>query len=108
MHLFNPHLVYKGDADAERADGPVLLRAAAAAVGCNVAPPRRRGGGSLVPIPLTAGEDGPAGAMRGLVHRGRAALAVHGEARGRLPRAAKRREELDQEEKNEDTAAGEG
>jgi len=48
-------LVYEGDADAERTDGPVLLGAAAAAVGRNVAPPGRWGGGAVVPIPLAPG-----------------------------------------------------
>ena len=61
----------------------------------------------MVPITLAAGEDGPAGAVGGLVHCRRAALAVHGKTRGRLPRAPKRREELDYEEKAEDTVAGE-
>lgn len=82
---------YEGDADAESADGAVLLGAAAAAVSRHMAPPRLRGGGALVPIPLAGGEDGPAGAVRGLVHRGRAALAVHSKARRRLPRAQERR-----------------
>lgn len=71
-----------------------------------MAPPRLRGGGDLLPIPLAAGEDGPAGAVRGLVHRGRAALAVHGKARRRLPRAPWRHQELDEDEKEDGTAAG--
>jgi hypothetical protein len=62
----------------------------------------------VIPIPLAAGEDGPARAVRGLVHCWRATVAVHGEASRRLPCATKRREELEQEEKEEDTVAGEG
>jgi len=55
-----------------------------------------------MPLAGAGWEQRPTRAVRGLEHRRRAALPVHGEARRRLGRAARgRREEREQEEEGE-------
>jgi hypothetical protein len=107
---------YEGDADAEGADGAVLLGPPAAAVGRHVAPHRGAPAPSAMPLAGAGRGQRPARAVRGLEHRRRAALPVHGEARRRLGRAARgRREEREEEEEeamdgqgHQRVAAGEG
>jgi hypothetical protein len=105
---------YEGDADAEGADGAVLLGPAAATVGRHVAPHR---GGPPAPAPsisLLAGAcvgagrgQRPARAVRGLEHRRRAALPVHGQARRRLGLAGRGPGD-EHEEEEENVGDGQG
>jgi len=103
-------LIYEGDADAEGADGAVLLGPPAATVRRHVAPHRGAPAPSAMPLAGAGRGQRPARAVRGLEHRRRAALPVHGQARRRLGRTERgRREEREEEERvDEAAAAGDG